>query len=345
MKNLIDLRSDTCTLQPEEMKDAMRNAEVGDEYYDDDPTVNELLDLTCKIMDKEAALFIPSGTMGNLIAILSQADRGDIVIGEYESHSFRCEVSNFAVGGGVAPKRVKGHLGIMDISDIETAIPTKAYANPIAKLLLVENTHNGAGGACTNVGQMKKYREVADKFGLNIHVDGARIFNAAVALGVKPSELAKDADTLSFCLSKGLACPFGGLLVGSKEVISRSRYYKQMFGGGFRQAGYMAACGIYALKHMIDRLTEDHENAKLLASGLSDLGMEVDMDSVQTNMVYFNVPPFLKDADEFSKKINNYEEIKMNSAKKNRIRLVTHYGITKNDIEYFLYKVKDVLKS
>jgi len=339
----IDLRSDTCTLQPEEMKDAMRNAEVGDEYYDDDPTINKLIDLTCEVLNKEAALFTPSGTMGNLIAVLAQTDRGDIVIGEYDSHSFRCEVSNISAAGGVMPKRIKSHLGIMDIADIESAIPPKGYVYPEATLLLVENTHNGAGGTCTSVDQMVKYREVADKYKMKIHVDGARIFNAAIALGVKPSKLAKDADTLSFCLSKGLSCPFGGMLVGSKETISRARYYKQMFGGGFRQAGYMAACGIYALNHMIDRLAEDHENAKLLAKGLIELGMEVDMDSVQTNMVYFNVPPSLIAADEFSKKINSYQGIKTNAPSKNRIRLVTHYGIEKDDVEYFLGKVKSVI--
>lgn len=343
MSKIIDLRSDTCTLQPEEMKEAMRNAEVGDEYYDDDPTVNKLLDLTCDILNKEAALFTPSGTMGNLIAILAQTDRGDIVIGEYDSHSFRCEVSNFVVGGGVMPKRIKGHVGMMDIADIEAAIPPKGYVYAEAKLLLVENTHNAAGGTCTDVSQMRKYREVANKYKMNIHVDGARIFNAAIALGVKPSDLAKAADTLSFCLSKGLSCPFGGVLVGSKKIISRARYYKQMFGGGFRQAGYMAACGIYALQHMIDRLAEDHDNAKLLAKGLTELGMEVDMDSVQTNMVYFNVPLSLMDAGEFSKKINSYKGIKTNAPNKNRIRLVTHYGITEDDVRYFLSNIKDVI--
>jgi len=345
MAKLIDLRSDTCTLQPEEMKDAMRNAKVGDEYYDDDPTVNELLDLTCGILNKEAALFTPSGTMGNLIAILAQTDRGDVVIGEYNSHSFRCEVSNFSVGGGVMPKRIKGHLGIMEIDDIESAIPPKGYCYPEAKLLLVENTHNGVGGTCTTPEQMAEYRKVADKYGLNIHVDGARIFNAAVALGIKPSELAKDADTLSFCLSKGLSCPFGGLLVGSKEIISRARYYKQMFGGGFRQAGYMAACGIYALNNMVDRLAEDHRNAKILANGLTELGMEVEMESVQTNMVYFYIPPSLIDSNEFYKKMIMIGGIKMNAPKNNKIRLVTHYGIEKQDVEYFLTKVKDVINS
>jgi len=344
MTKIIDLRSDTCTLQPEEMKDAMRNAEVGDEYYDDDPTINKLIDLTCEVLNKEAALFTPSGSMGNLIAMLAQTDRGDLVIGEYNSHSFRCEVSNISAAGGIMPKRIKAHLGIMGIDDIEAAIPPVGYVYPKATILLVENTHNAAGGTCTSIEQMVKYREVADKYKMKIHVDGARIFNAAISLDVKPSELAKDADTLSFCLSKGLSCPFGGMVVGSKETISRARYYKQMFGGGFRQAGYMAACGIYALNHMIDRLAEDHENAKLLAKGLIELGMEVDMSSVQTNMVYFNIPPSLIDAQEFSKKINSFQEIKTNSPSGNKIRLVTHYGIEKEDVEYFLGKVKEVLK-
>ena len=345
MTRKIDLRSDTCTLQPEGMKEAMIKARVGDEYYDDDPTIIELQELAAEMLGKEAALFVASGTMGNLVAILSQTKRGDVVIEEADSHSFRCEVSNFAVAGGVVPKQIKGHLGAMDPADIEAAIPPKGYAYPEASLILIENTHNGAGGTCITPEQMAEYRKLADKYKLNIHVDGARIFNAAVALGVNPSELAKDADTLSFCLSKGLSCPFGGVLVGSKEIMSRARKYKQMVGGGFRQLGYMAATGIYALNNMVERLAEDHENAKLLAKGLVELGMNVEMESVQTNMVYFNVPPSLIDANEFSEKINSYEGIQMNPPKKNRIRLVTHYGIEKEDVEYFLNKAKEVLST
>lgn len=345
MARNVDLRSDTCTLQPDEMKEAMFKAKVGDEYYDDDPTIIELQELAAKMLGKEAALFVASGTMGNLVAILSQTKRGDVVIEEADSHSFRCEVSNFAVAGGVVPKQIKGHLGAMDPVDIEAAIPPKGYAYPEASLILIENTHNGAGGTCITPEQMAEYRKLADKYKLNIHVDGARIFNATVALGVNPSELTKDADTLSFCLSKGLACPFGGVLVGSKEIMSRARKYKQMVGGGFRQLGYMAATGIYALNNMVERLAEDHENAELLAKGLVELGINVEMESVQTNMVYFNVPPSLIDANEFSEKINSYEGIQMNPPKKNRIRLVTHYGIEKEDVEYFLNKAKEVLST
>ena len=343
MARNVDLRSDTVTLQPEAMKEAMIKAKVGDEYYDGDPTIIELQELAAEMLGKEAGLFVASGTMGNLVGILSQTQRGDEVIEETDSHSFRCEGGNFAVAGGVLSKQIKGHLGAMDPADIEAAIPPKGYGYPIASLILIENTHNAAGGTCITPKQMAEYRKIADKYGLNIHVDGARIFNAAVALGVKPSELAKDADTLSFCLSKGLACPFGGVLVGAKEILSRARNYKQMVGGGFRQLGYMAACGIYALNNMVDRLAEDHKNARLLADGLAELGMDVEMESVQTNMAYFKVPPSLIDANEFSEKINSRKGIQMNPPKKNRIRLVTHYGIEKEDVEYFLSKAKDVL--
>ena len=343
MARNIDLRSDTCTLQPEGMKEAMFKAKVGDEYYNDDPTIIELQELAAEMLGKEAGLFVASGTMGNLVAILSQTNRGDVVIEEADSHSFRNEVSNYAVVGGVAPKQIKGHLGAMGPADIEAAIPPKGYGNPMASLLLIENSHNAAGGTCITPEQMSGYRKLADKYKLNIHVDGARIFNSAIALGVDPAELAKDADTLSFCLSKGLSCPFGGIVVGSKEILSRARKYKQMVGGGFRQMGYMAACGIYALNNMVGRLAEDHENAKLLAKGLVELGMDVEMESVQTNMVYFNFPPSLIDANEFCEKINSHKGIQMSAPKKNRIRLVTHYGIEKEDVEYFLNVVKEIL--
>jgi len=347
MRKIIDFRSDTCTLQPEEMLKAMVNAKVGDEYYDDDPTINELLDLSCEIMDKEAALFTASGTMNNLIAILTQTKRGNIIIAEDESHVPWCEGSNIAAFGGVIPKLIKGRLGIMDVTDIEAAILSrpKGYDAAEYKLLVVENAHTW--GTCTTPEQMAAYRKVADKHGLNIHVDGARIFNAAVALDVKPSKLAKDADTLGFCLSKGLSCPFGGVLVGSKEIISRARHYKQILGAGFRQAGYMAACGVYALNNMVDRLAEDHENAKLLAKGLVELGMEIDMNSVQINMVFFSSPPSLIDLHEFYKKMTMIEGIKMIPPEENhgKIRLATHWGIEKEDIEYFLKKAKEVVNS
>ena len=344
MARNIDLRSDTVTLQPDAMKEAMMKAKVGDEYYNSDPTIIELQELSAEIMGKEAALFVASGTMGNLVSILSHTKRSEMMIMEATSHSFRCEVANFAVAGGVIPKQVTGRLGAMSAADLEAALPVKGYAFPVASLVLVENTHNAAGGTCITPQQVAEYREVADRHNLRIHVDGARIFNAAVALGVEPRELAKDADSLSLCLSKGLAAPFGGVVVGSKDFIARARNYKQMVGGGFRQAGYLAAAGIYALQNMVDRLAEDHENAKLLAKGLNELGFIVDDETVQTNMVFFDVLPSLIDADEFARKVNEHEGIQMNSPNRGRIRLVTHYGIEKEDVLYFLDVVKSVVQ-
>ena len=350
MRRLIVFRSDTCTLQPEGMLKALVEAKVGNEEYNDDPTLNELLDLTCEIMGKEAAIFTASGTMGNIVALLSLTNRGDVVIAEAATHLPFHEVSNMAVVGGLLPKLIKAPLGIMDITDIEAAIPTPRkdsifYDFTEAKLLVVENAHTW--GTCTTPEQMAAYRKIADKYGLKIHVDGARIFNAAVALGVKPSELAKDADTLCFCLSKGLSGPFGGLLVGSKEVISRARYFKQMLGGGWRQIGYMAACGVYALKNMVDRLAEDHENAKFLAKKLTKLGIKTDIFPVQINMVYISTPSSLIDLHEFYKKITMTGEIKINPPDVNNgmlmLRLVTHWGIEKEDIEYFINKVKEAV--
>ncbi len=344
MSRNVDLRSDTVTLQPEAMKEAMIKAEVGDEYYGDDPTVIQLQALAAEMLGKEAALFTASGTMGNLVSILTHTRRREMMIMEYDAHSFRCEVGNFVVAGGVVPKLVKGHLGIMDPADIEAAVPAQGWAYSELSLLQVENTHNGAGGTCVTPEYMAAYRRIVDKYGLKIHVDGARIFNASVALGVDVKALAKDADSLSFCLSKGLACPFGGVIVGSKAFTTEARKYQQMVGGGFRQIGYMAAAGIYALHNMIDRLADDHRNARFLAEGLVELGMEVNMETVQTNMVNFDVPPSLIVAQEFADRMNGIEGIRMSGPKGTRIRLVTHYGIEKEDIEYFLEAARGVVK-
>lgn len=336
MERNIDLRSDTVTLQPQEMKEAMIRAEVGDEYYGDDPTVIALQELAAKMLGKESALFTASGTMGNLVSILTHTKRREMMIMEYDSHSFRCEVGNFVVAGGVVPKLVMGHRGVMEPADIEAAVPATGWAYSELTMIEVENTHNGAGGTCVSPEYMAEYRKIADKHGLKIHVDGARIFNSAVAQGVDVKELVKDADSLSFCLTKGLACPFGGIVVGSKDFTTEARKYQQMLGGGFRQIGYMAAAGIYALNNMVARLADDHENAKVLAIGLQDLGMDVDMETVKTNMVSFAVPEKLIGAADFASQMNAAEGIKMNGPKGNRIRLVTHYGIERSDVDQYL---------
>jgi len=341
----VDLRSDTVTLQPPAMKEAMMKAEVGDEYYGEDPSVIALQEQTAKLFGKESALLTASGTMGNLVSILTHTRPREMMIMEYDAHTFRCEVSHFAVVGGIASKLVKGRHGIMDPADLEAAVPTATgWAFPEPRLIGVENTHNAGGGTCVPPDYMAAYRKIADKHGLKIHVDGARIFNAAVALKVDVKELARDADSLTFCLSKGLSCPFGAVIVGTKEFTKAARKWQQMVGGGFRQIGYMAAAGMWALNNMVARLDDDHKNARFIADGLIKLGLEVDLETVQTNMCFFTVPPRLMDATEFSKQVNAVPGIKMNMARNAMIRTVTHYGIEREDCQYFLDVVRDVLK-
>jgi len=219
---IIDLRSDTVTQPTEEMRDAMRNAVVGDDYFREDPTVAQLEELAAAKLGKEAGLFVVSGTMGNLVSILTHTRRGDLIILEADAHVYRCETAHLAAVAGVMPKRVKGNRGVLDPADVEEAIFAEGVLYPRATLVCVENTHNAAGGTCTTPAKMSGLRKVADSHGMAIHVDGARIFSAAVALGVDPQELAKDADSLTFCLSKNLACPFGSLIVGDREFIERA---------------------------------------------------------------------------------------------------------------------------
>jgi threonine aldolase len=340
---IVDLRSDTVTQPTEEMREAMRQAVVGDDYYLEDPTVAQLEELAAAKLGKEAGLFVTSGTMGNLVSILTHTQRGDAIILEAEAHVYRCETGHLAGLAGVMPKRVMGNRGVLDPRDVEGAIFAEGVLYPRTSLLCVENTHNAAGGTCVTPEQMSALRKVADSHGMAIHVDGARIFSAAVALGVEPGELAKDADSLTFCLSKNLACPFGSLIVGDREFIARARKNRQMVGGGMRQAGIMAAAGIVALRTMIDRLAEDHENARALALGLFELGLEIDMEAVQTNMVFLRVPSEMMEATTFVQGLGKLG-VRVNPPPGRRVRMVTHYGITREDIEYSVQAVREVIE-
>jgi len=344
MEKIIDLRSDTLTKPTEEMYEAMCKAKLGDEQNGEDPTVNLLQDMSAEKLGKEAALFVPSGTMGNLLALLTHTKPGESVILEAESHIYRCEVGGISAVAGIMPKRVKGELGVPLYRDIEDSIIREGRSLPTTTLICLENTHNAAGGTCISPYQMKYIRKIANKYNLKIHIDGARIFNAAIAQAVNPKELSKDADSIQFCLSKGLGCPFGSLLVGSKNFINQALKKRQMIGGGMRQAGIMAAAGIVALNKMINRLKEDHENAKLLAKGLLGLGMEIDMETVQTNMVYFNVPLSIIEPDKLVKNLKD-NNILIGSPKGNRIRVVTYRGILTKDIKFILEKFKEVIKN
>jgi threonine aldolase len=225
---------------------------------------------------------------------------------------------------------------------VEEAIFAEGVLYPRARLICVENTHNAAGGTCVTPAQMNALRKVADSHGLAIHVDGARIFSAAVALGVDPRELAREADSLTLCLSKNLACPFGSLIVARKEFLNEARRNRQMVGGGMRQAGIMAAAGIVALRTMIDRLSEDHDNARRLAEGIEELGFEIDMDTVQTNMVFFEVPLEMIDAKKFGQDLDKLG-VRLNPPRGRRVRMVTHYGVTREDIDYTLQSIKKVI--
>jgi threonine aldolase len=331
-KNL-DFRSDTVTWPTPEMREAAFKAKVGDDVMHDDPTVNELERIAAEITGKEAALFVTSGTMGNAVAVLAHTHRGDEIILEQKSHIFVNEVGGLAVMGQLMARTVPGELGWMKPEDVEKAIRADNIHYPPTRLVCIENTHNSAGGIALTPKQMKADWDVAKKHNLAVHTDGARIFNAAVALGVNVKELTKYSDTVQICLSKGLSAPVGSVVVGPTDVILKARKYRKMLGGGMRQAGIIAAPGIIAMTKMVDRLKDDHDNAKLLAEGLIKMGIKVN-NQVQTNMVYIDYTPIgWKDVDweKATKKLGWKSE-----GHGGGTRLCTHYGIEREDIKAFV---------
>ncbi len=344
MRKIIDLRSDTVTLPTEEMLEAIRNARLGDDGFGEDPTVNELEALAAKKMGKEAALLVPSGTQGNLVSILSHTKRGDEVILEADAHIYHYELGGLSAIAGVLPRLVKGEMGVPAPEDIEEAIRPLDPIFPKTTLLCLENTHNLAGGTCMTPSQTRKLCEVAAKHGLNVHLDGARIFNAAVALGVDVRELVAPVDSVMFCLSKGLSAPVGSLVVGSSSFIDRARRMRKMLGGGMRQAGIIAAAGLVALEKMVDRLREDHANARLLAEGLAKIdGIKIDLRRVQTNIVMFDVSDLGLSGREFVEMLLNYG-VKALTLRGNVIRMVTHRGIVREDILETLDAVNEICR-
>lgn len=331
-KNL-DFRSDTVTLPSPEMREAAYKAPLGDDVYGDDPTVNELEATACEVFDKEAALFVTSGTMGNAVAILAHTQRGDEIILDEKSHIYVNEVGGLAVMGQLMARTIPGEKGYMKPEQIEAAIRRDNIHYPPTSLLCLENTQNMHGGIALTPEQMKSNFDVAKEHGLGVHLDGARVFNASVALNIDVKELAQYTDTIQLCLSKGLAAPVGSLVVGPEDIMKRARKYRKMLGGGMRQAGIIAAPGLIALTKMVDRLADDHNNAKLLAEGLSKLGIKV-INDVQTNMVYVDFSAIGWTAEDWNKACTDL-------GWKSRgygtgTRLVTHYGIEEEDIKGFL---------
>lgn len=331
---MIDLRTDTVTQPTQAMREAMARAEVGDDGFGEDPTVNQLEALAAAKLGKEAALFVASGTMGNLVALLTQCVRGDEIIVGDRAHIFTSEQGGAAALGGIVLHTVPNQPdGTLALDDIRAAIRPDDIHYPRTRLIALENTHLRTNGAVLKPDYMRRVRELADAHNLLVHLDGARIFNAAVALGVDVQVLAREAHTVQFCLSKGLAAPVGSLVVGSAEFIARARRTRKLLGGGMRQAGVLAAAGIVALETMVERLAEDHANAKYLAECLADLpGIELDPTTVQTNMVIFGLAPNGLTARVLAERLRA-QGVLMQVRGEYLLRAALHYGITRADVD------------
>ncbi|MBM4259553.1 MAG: low-specificity L-threonine aldolase [Deltaproteobacteria bacterium] len=333
---MIDLRSDTVTLPSPAMREAMYRAELGDDVMGEDPTVNRLEEKAAERMGKEAALFVVSGTMGNLVSLLAHCQRGQEAILGDNSHIYNYEAGGASALGGIVFHPVPtGRFGDLPVEAVKSAIRPAAtnlhYASP--GVICIENTHNRCGGTVVQPMMFRSLRDIADAAGLPIHLDGSRILNAAVASGCSETKFTQYVDSVQFCLSKGLAAPVGSLLCGSKEFIARARRIRKMVGGGMRQAGVIAAAGLVALGEMTERLTEDHYNARILANDLVDLpGMTLDLDTVQTNIVIFGPQKPPPEGPSFAQTLAR-EGVKIGDIGNGRFRAVTHYGITGKDIE------------
>ena len=288
---IVDLRSDTKTRPTTEMREAMASAEVGDDVAGEDPTVNRLEEMAAEMLGKESAVLVSSGTQGNLINILSQCQRGDEVIGGDKSHIIRAEGFGPSVLGGVAMASLPNDTrGLFQVDALNMAIHDDSTKYPNTTLIALENTHNSMGGIAIAPEEMKPIISVARERNIPVHIDGARLFNAAVSLEIPVSALVKDVDTVTFCLSKGLGCPVGSLICGSRKTINEARRWRKWLGSAMRQAGIIDAAGIVAMEKMIDRLSQDHSNARNLATGLSKIpGISVQLDRIETNLIFIQV--------------------------------------------------------
>ena len=340
----IDLRSDTMTLPTKEMFDAIDRADLGDDVFQEDPTVNCLEELAAKRFNKEAALFIPSGTMANLIAVLSHCQRGDEVILGDQAHTFLYEAGGISAFGGVHSRQVVNQSdGTISLDDIKHAIRKEDVHFPPTRLICLENTHNRCFGMPLSSDYIGSVADIANNNSIFVHVDGARIFNAAVSLGVPVTKLTDAIDSVSFCLSKGLSAPAGSLLCGSEDFIFRARKNRKALGGGMRQAGILAAAGIVALETMTDRIAEDHQNAKALAEGISGInGIVIDLDKVQTNIIYFSLDHSKIESSYFLNKMVE-KNIHFFELGPSWFRLVTHTGISKDDLRHVVEEFDQLL--
>ena len=324
-----DFRSDTVTLPTPEMKQAIFDAELGDDVYGEDPTVNELERLSAEIFGKQDAVLVSTGTMGNLVSILSHCQRGEqIIIGD-KCHIYRAEAGGIASLGGIVPRILKNDDdGTMDLNEIESNIEPKDVHRAPTKVVALENTANVVGGKILSKEYMDSVKQICDKNELKLHIDGARIFNASVALEMPVSELTKSVDSLTFCLSKGLGAPVGSVIVGNKEFINDARKWRKMVGGGMRQAGIIAAAGIIGINNHYSQISKDHKNAKLLSEGLKRF-KEITVEEVQTNLVFFSINT--ENPGLLAEKLKAKDVLGGNGG--SRWRFATHYGIEEQDVK------------
>ena len=335
MKNVvrtIDLRSDTVTRPTAEMRKAMADAEVGDDVFGEDPTVNRLQNRIAAMFEQEAALFVPSGVMGNQVSIKTHTQPGDEIIVEEESHIVVYETAAPAVLSGVLVKSIPGEQGVITADQIKKAFRPKAYYLPRTRLICLENSHGRAGGTVFPIDEMRRIRELALNENIRMHLDGARLWNASVASGVSFKDYARCFDSVSVCLSKGLGAPIGSVILGSNEFIDRARTYRKMFGGGMRQAGIVAAAGLYALEHHIERLKEDHEKAKYFSRHLDVLKkFQIDHDSVQTNMVIADIVAEGLTKEDVLKELQSHGVL-LTPERHNSVRAVMHLDVSQDDV-------------
>jgi threonine aldolase len=343
MNSWIDLRSDTVTRPTREMREAMLNADVGDDVYMEDPTVNRLQARAAEIFEREAALFVPTGTMGNQIAVKIHSQPGSEVIVEESSHIFNYEMATMSSFSGSLARPIRGEDGAITWNQIKKHIRPNIYYVAPTSLITLENTHNMAGGTIYPQAEAENICDHAHEARLPVHLDGARIFNTSVATGKTVADLSRKFDSIMFCLSKGLGAPVGSMLIGSQTFIEKARVYRKALGGGMRQVGVLAAAGLIALEKHPARLSEDHANAKRLAAALAALpGIKINSAKVQTNILVFDISPTGLDTVEFSRRLKG-QGVLANGIDSTHMRMVTHYDVSRDDIEKTIQIVGSIL--
>ena len=338
----VDLRSDTVTHPSPEMRKAMYDAEVGDDVYGDDPTVNHLQERAAELLGKEAGLFVSSGTQGNLVSMLAHAQRGDEILVGDQCHIMNNEAGGSMVLGSIVLYPIKtDEFGFLDPDFIKDAVKPRDYHKPPTRLLAIENTHNASSGRALNPEQMKAMADAGHEKNLSVHLDGARIFNAAVALDVPAADLTEHVDSATFCLSKGLSCPIGSIVVGSEEFIQEADRWRKMLGSGMRQVGIVAAAGLIALDSMVERMQEDHDSARYIATRMAEMkGISVDPEHIQTNIIRFRVPSHT--GNQIASRLKE-EGVYINGGDSD-LRIVTHYGLTNEDYEFAISALDRVMR-